>query len=130
MAPMTAILITHQARPTSEQIVELCTTLAQSSRYQNVRMSDLCDVTGVSERRVRDAFYQRCGTSPMTHLRLAALMEVRSELLGGPPVRDAVTRTATDHGFFHLSRFAAQYRAVFGESPSATVARTRTTIAA
>src|SRR5262245_43021289 len=93
-------------------------------------MNDLCQVTGASERRVRDAFYQHCGTSPMVHLRITALTEVRSRLVEGPHVRDAVTRAATDHGFFHLSRFAAQYRALFGESPSATVARTRSMIAA
>ena len=91
-------------------------------------MNDLCEVTGASERRVRDAFYERCGTAPMTHLRIAALIEVRRHLLDGPVVRDAVTRTATDYGFFHLSRFAAQYRALFGESPSETVARARASI--
>jgi len=128
MAGMTVILIDKAPRLTSDHIVDLCTSHARGSRYQNIRMNDLCEVTGASERRVRDAFYERCGTAPMTHLRIAALIEVRRHLLDGPVVRDAVTRTATDYGFFHLSRFAAQYRALFGESPSETVARARASI--
>ena len=125
IARMTAILVDRAPRLTSSRIVDLCTDYARGSRYQNIRMIDLCEVTGASERRVRDAFYERCGTAPMVHLRVTALIEVRRHLLDGPTVRDAVTRTATDYGFFHLSRFAAQYRALFGESPSETVSRAR-----
>ena len=55
----------------------------------------------------------------------AALREVRRALLDGPFARDPVTRAASDFGFWHLSRFAGQYRALFGESPSETVARAR-----
>ena len=36
---------------------------------------------------------------------------------------DAVTRAVSDFGFWHLGRFAGQYRALFGEPPSGTVAR-------
>ena len=61
--------------------------------------------------------------SPTTYLRVAALHEARRPLLDRGPVRDPVTRAASDFGLWHLSRFAAQYRALFGEPPSATVAR-------
>ena len=40
-----------------------------------------------------------------------------------PPRHDAVTRAASEFGFWHLSRFAGQYRALFGESPSTTLAQ-------
>ena len=58
-------------------------------------------------------------------MRLAALREVRRSLIEQPHNRDAVTRAASDFGFWHLSRFAGHYRAVFGESPSETVMRAR-----
>jgi AraC-like DNA-binding protein len=87
----------------------------------------LCDVAGTSERRVRDAFYDCYDTSPIAYLRLLALREVRSALTDSPAYRDAVTRAATDFGFSHLSRFAAHYRAVFGETPSETIVRARDT---
>ncbi len=114
-----------QSRSGSEQIVEACVRHAAAARYQGVRISDLCVVAGASERRIRDAFHECCGTSPTVHLRRLALHEVRRMLFADYAYRDAVTRAATDYGFGHLSRFARHYREVFGESPSTTVLRAR-----
>ena len=75
----------------------------------------------MSERRVRSAFYECYQMSPTAYLRVAALNAVRRDLVEGPRLRDAVSRAATDWGFWHLSRFAAQYRALFGESPRHTL---------
>lgn len=114
-----------RARPDSLRIASACVQYAASVRYQGVTLSDLSAVAGVSERRVREAFSDRHGMPPTAYLRAAALREVRRTLLGGPFERDPVTRAAYDFGFWHLSRFAGQYRALFGESPSQTVARAR-----
>ena len=65
------------------------------------------------------------GLSPTAYLRAAALREVRRRLLEDPFAHDPVTRAASEFGFWHLSRFAGQYRAQFGESPSETVAQAR-----
>jgi len=112
-------------RVTSEQITRDCIRLAEALQYGGVAMSDLSVASGVSERRVRRAFYDCYGISPMSYLRAAALGEVRRSLIDRPFLRDAVTRAASDHGFHHLSRFAGHYHALFGEYPSATVARAR-----
>jgi len=117
--------LTSRVRPASSRIVRTCAQYAAGVNYQRVTMSDLSAVTGVSERRVRDAFRDWLGMSPTAYLRVAALCEVRGALLGSPFTRDPVTRAAADFGFFHLSRFAAQYRELFGESPSETVAHAR-----
>jgi AraC-like DNA-binding protein len=63
--------------------------------------------------------------SPTAFLRFAALCEVRRALLDDPFARDPISRAASDFGFWHLSRFAGHYRALFGESPSDTVANAR-----
>ena len=84
-------------------------------------LAGLCEASGVSERRVRSAFYECYQMSPTAYLRVAALNAVRRELIEGPRLRDAVSHAATDWGFWHLSRFAAQYRALFGESPRHTL---------
>ena len=76
-------------------------------------LAGLCAASGVSERRVRSAFYECYQMSPTAYLRVAALNAVRRELVEGPRLRNAVSRAATDWGFWHLSRFAAQYRALF-----------------
>ena len=114
-----------RVRPASLRIVWTCVQYAASVQYQRVTLSDLSAAAGVSERRVRDAFNDCHGMSPTAYLRVAALREVRRKLLDGPFARDPVTRAASDFGFWHLSRFAGQYRALFGESPSETVARAR-----
>ena len=89
-------------------------------------VSDLSAVAGVSER-TQTRGIQRPARHAANRLptRAAALREVRRTLLGGPFERDPVTRSRNDFGFWHLSRFAGQYRALFGESPSQTVARGR-----
>ena len=84
-------------------------------------LADLCEASGVSERRVRSAFYECYQMSPTAYLRVTALNAVRRELVEGPRLRDAVSHAATDRGFWHLSRFAAQYRVLFGESPRHTL---------
>ena len=114
-----------RVRPASLHIVWACVQYAASVQYQRVTLSDLSAAAGVSERRVRDAFSDCHGMSPTAYLRVAALREVRRRLLDGPFARDPVTRAACDFGFWHLSRFAGQYRALFGESPSETVAAAR-----
>ena len=114
-----------RAVPASVHIVWACVRYAASVQYQKVTLSDLSAAAGVSERRVRDAFSECHGMSPTAYLRVAALCEVRRALLDDPFARDPVTRAASDFGFWHLGRFAGHYRALFGESPSETVARAR-----
>jgi len=113
------------SRLTNEIIVRACERHAEEMRYQAIRMSDLAQVSGASERRVRRAFYECRGVPPTAFLRTAALRQVRLALLAGPFDRDAVTRAATDFGFTHLSRFARHYRELFGEFPHETVTRAR-----
>ena len=113
----------QSARLTSAKIVRTCEDYARKWRYQNVTLADLCEASGVSERRVRSAFYECYQMSPTAYLRVIALNAVRRELVEGPHLRDAVSRAATDWGFWHLSRFAAQYRALFGESPRHTLSQ-------
>ncbi len=117
--------VAPRVRPASLHIVRACVQYATRMQYQGVTLSNLCATAGVSERRVRDAFADCYGMSPTAYLRVAAMLEVRRTLLDGPSERDAVTRVASDFGFWHLSRFAGQYRALFGESPSETLARAR-----
>ena len=111
----------QSAHLTSVKIARTCEDYARKWRYQNVTLAALCEASGVSERRVRSAFYECYQMSPTAYLRVTALNAVRRELVEGPQQRGAVSRAASDWGFWHLSRFAAQYRALFGESPRHTL---------
>jgi AraC family ethanolamine operon transcriptional activator len=60
--------------------------------------------------------------SPHRYSRVLRLWSVRRQLRTGP-ARRSVKACAIAHGFWHLSEFAASYRAAFGELPSETLYR-------
>ena len=78
---------------------------------------------GVSVRTLHAAFHEQLGESPMAYVRRIRLGRVRAELLRSDPSKVRVTDVAAKWGFFHLSRFAEQYREQFNELPSATLHR-------
>lgn len=111
----------HRGTLNSMRITHVCEEFAETTRYRDVTLTKLCTASGFGERRVRTAFYDCYGMSPTAALRITALHRVRRALLDQPLTRDAVSRAASDFGFWHLSRFAGEYRALFGESPSTTL---------
>ena len=80
--PDTGNWLGQQARVTSVAITEICIRYAEQARFGRVTLQELCQVSGVSERRLRDAFYDCYGESPTVHLRMLALHEVRRALRG------------------------------------------------
>lgn len=91
-----------------------------------ISVSDVAAHLGLSLRSLQAGFRQWRNTTPGAHLRQVRLKLVRDELLRSSPDAN-VTAIAMRHGFVHLGRFSAQYRAAFGEPPSATLRRTRAT---
>ncbi len=82
------------------------------------RLSELCEAFSVSERRLREAFHDSCGTGPNAFLRARQLGMARRRLLA--PDAPTVTAVSNDLGFHHPSRFARQYARLFGELPHET----------
>jgi AraC-like DNA-binding protein len=94
-----------------------------------ISIARLSTVVGVSERSLRNAFYDVYTTSPKRYLKIRQLHRARHALRaadGGPAT---VTTVATFHGFFELGRFAGEYKALFGETPSQTLQKARARIA-
>ena len=80
---------------------------------------------GVSTRTLQAVFKAELRTTPTTYIRDRRLDRVRADLAEAAPADGAtVTEVATRWGICHLGRFAGEYRARFGESPSQTL-RTR-----
>jgi transcriptional regulator GlxA family with amidase domain len=73
----------------------------------------------VNVRTLQINFKRYRNMTPMEYLRNARLDRARDLLMSGIQVSDA----ASDSGFAHQGRFAARYRARFGESPSITLRR-------
>ena len=92
-----------------------------------VPMSALCRVAGLSERGLRDCFYRVHGVSPRRWM-LTARLDAARQALASTTEATTVTEIATEYGLNQLGRFAATYKTVFGEAPSATLrARGRNT---
>ena len=82
-----------------------------------VSLLDLSRAAGIGVRSLHSPCCERLHAPPMTVLRQARLDAVRRQLQRGGL---NVTEVAQAHGFEHLGRFSAYYRARFGELPSKT----------
>ena len=88
------------------------------------RPVSLADITAAAEVHVTTllkGFKQHYEISPMAYLKKKRLEAARRTLLAADPSIISVTQVATQWGFLHLSRFARDYRQVFGELPSETL---------
>jgi AraC family ethanolamine operon transcriptional activator len=85
----------------------------------------LCSVAGVSERTLEYAFRELIGVTPVRYLKLRRLNLVRRALRAPEAGASSVTEIALRAGFYDLGRFAGEYRALFGELPSQTLAACR-----
>jgi AraC-like DNA-binding protein len=83
-------------------------------------VKDLAIVAGISDRRLQEAFQRHAGMSPMAYLREVRLGRAHDDLRHAPP-GTTVADVAFRWGFVHLGRFAARYRARYGQSPSETL---------
>lgn len=83
-----------------------------------ITVPQLCAAAGASRRGLQYAFEEVMDLSPVSYLHVMRLNRVRAEIRSRH--QDSVGDIATRWGFWHLSRFAAEYRQLFGELPSAT----------
>jgi AraC family transcriptional regulator, ethanolamine operon transcriptional activator len=86
-----------------------------------IPLSELCRIVGLSERSLRNAFYDVRGASPKRCLQDERLLEVRRALTKAVARQTTVTGVATENGFYELGRFARVYKEMFGEAPSVTL---------
>ena len=93
--------------------------------HQPVHLEDLCSVLGMSRRGVEVLFQDSLGIGPSAFLRHQRLHGVRRALLATTGSHGIVKETALQWGFWHMGHFSREYRALFGEKPSMTLARFR-----
>ena len=86
-------------------------------------ISELCDVSHVSERRLHYAFVETHHVPPHQFFLTWALDLARRRLTVADPEKVTVSWIAMGSGFPHLGRFARYYRKAYGESPSETLHR-------
>jgi len=90
---------------------------------QPLCLDDLCVATGLSRRGVENLFTEFLGIGPIAYLRNQRLHGAHRDLRQTGHNRGAVKRIALTWGFPHFGHFAADYRSLFGESPTQSLSR-------
>ena len=113
-----APLATYQAR---KAMVEAARNYVLTHLHDTVTIAELCDALNASRRTIQYCFQEVLSTNPVQYLRAIRLNNVRRELRDASPDTTQVQDVAARWGFWHMSHFASDYRAMFGELPSDTL---------
>ncbi|WP_395879260.1 helix-turn-helix domain-containing protein [Curtobacterium sp. 9128] len=87
-------------------------------------LDDIAAAAGISRRRLQELFREDTPATPMYFLRLIRLLHARRRLLD-PEEQGSIREIAIAEQILHVPRFTQRYATMFGELPSATVARVR-----
>src|SRR5580658_2949107 len=101
--------------------VRVCETYMREHLDKTVTLVDLSETSGLRLRSLINAFQAVTGFSPMAYFKRERLSGVRQALQRPHPARIRVIDVATAWGFWHMGHFTADYREMFGESPSETL---------
>jgi AraC family ethanolamine operon transcriptional activator len=88
-----------------------------------IRIPNLVEQLGVSRRTLEYAFLDGVGFSPAAYLKAGRLQDLNHDLLTASGLEASVAGICKQHGFSQLGQLASDYRAMFGELPSATLRR-------
>jgi AraC-like DNA-binding protein len=97
--------------------------ILEANSEQVMHAPEMCKALGVSNRTLTTCCQEAVGMTPHHYLRLRQLHLAHRALAMSEPAVTTVTQIATKYGFWDLGRFAVVYRKLFGERPSATLAR-------
>jgi len=86
-----------------------------------IALVNLCEAAGVSTRALEYGFRDFYDLGPMAYVRNLRLCRVRHDLLD-PTQAPSVSSAARRWNFTHMGQFSHDYRALFGEMPSKTLA--------
>lgn len=112
------------ARSAAPHYVREAEQLIEARAREAPTIGEVARQIGVSARTLSEGFQRFRGISPRDFLRDRRLEGLRAALLAasGP---QTVTTIASSWGYVNLGAMAGQYKARFGEPPSATLARAR-----
>jgi AraC-like DNA-binding protein len=96
--------------------------VTESNPERALFIPDLCAEIGVGERTLRICCEEYLGTSPSRYLMLRRMRQARKTLRESDRNTTTVTEIAAQWGFWNFGRFAGEYKSLFGELPSVTLA--------
>jgi AraC-like DNA-binding protein len=96
-------------------------TALRERKGEPVYIPQICAAIGVPARTLQLCCQEYLGMSPKKYLTQRRLHLAHRALRRSDVADTTVTEIATQFGFWELGRFAVAYKALFGESPSATL---------
>jgi AraC family transcriptional regulator, ethanolamine operon transcriptional activator len=117
-------LPTEKSRLSSHTVAKAL-KYARDQKWGGLQVAELALATDVTSRTLLRTFRQQLGVGPASYLKLRQLNMVRRALRGKCEPSGNVTNIMSEHGVTEFGRFASEYKALFGERPSETVARSR-----
>ncbi len=108
----------HHRRPIAQRAREFM----QANLGEPVTLADICLATRASQRTVEYAFRDVYGMGAKKFLKLLRLNDVRRQLRRSDAEPISIADAAHRAGFWHMGHFAADYRRLFGETATRTVA--------
>jgi AraC-like DNA-binding protein len=106
--------------PRRRMAVERVRRFIHEHLAETMTLAELCQQAHLQARSLEYGFRDLVGLSPFKYIKMLRLGEVRRRLQTSSAAERSVSEVALDCGFCHLSQFAADYKRVFLESPSAT----------
>ena len=88
-----------------------------------ISLQQLSAISGLTPGSLRNAFEAVIGLTPIAYLKRHRLSGVRRDLRRANRKHTRIIDVALDWGFTHMGHFAADYREMFAERPSQTLAR-------
>ncbi|GAA3440886.1 AraC family transcriptional regulator [Planomonospora venezuelensis] len=107
--------------PAVPKVVRRAMEFIEARAHEPLTTDDVARAVAVSGRSLQEGFRRHLDLTPMAYLRDVRLARVHEELAAGDPARCTVTGVAARWGFLHQGRFAALYRARYGQPPSLTL---------
>jgi AraC-like DNA-binding protein len=111
----------HSDPRTGARLVSETEDYIDASDGRPVHISELCCALRVTRRTLHRAFTDTLGIGPAAYLRRRRLSAIRSILSRCDTASISIGDLAFEYGFPQAGRFAAYYRAHFGETPSETL---------
>ncbi len=107
-----------------EKIMRKFHMMIEGHSEEAIYIPDLCAAVGVSQRTLNVCCHESLGVSPKRFLLHRRMRLARRSLGQADAATTTITEIAARFGFWNFGRFAVEYRGLFGEGPSATLART------
>ncbi len=108
-------------KPARKRALERARNFIEDNPHEVILVTTLSEVAHTSSRTLDRVFKEYLGVSPKSYLLLKRLNAVQKDLINNNG--ESIAEIANRWGFWHMGKFAADYKKTFGELPSATAKR-------